>query len=424
MAVPIPVGSWMTAWCLGFPRVRYERVVQVLIHTPTLFLVLAAISLLAAGAFWQENQRSPGKPLLLWVGAYCAAAGLAISSLLFFPLDANFAIIVPNGFGILSLSLMAAALASYLGHRARVGYWAFLPAAIWFALAFPRWYGQPLADTYVERRIVLCILYFGIPAAVCALLLTAERVTRTMRALAIVFALYGAFYLLRFVMLVSAFVPDEMAMADFWLTFSIYKSVLFVAATAYLFLLVWREQFESDLRMAAEGDPLTNLPNRRSFRRRAERKLLEKQPFVLCFIDLDNFKSVNDRCGHAVGDAILCEFADVLRASLRAGDVCGRLGGEEFACILHAETSVGAVQRLAAIAGTFRERAASITELPAPATFSAGVVASGDGTDLDWLMGQADAALYRAKGSGRNRVEVAGERQSAIPTHLGEVARS
>lgn len=396
-----------------------------LIHTPTLFLVLAAIALLAAGAVWHEHQRSGGRALRLWIGAYLAAAGLAISSLVLFPFDPGLAVVLPTGFGALALALMSGGLALHLGHPLRLRYWVLLPVALWLTLGLFRWHGEPLSETYVERRIAICLVYSGYAASACALLLTADRVTWAKRALATVFGLYAFFYVLRLAMLSSGFVPNETALADLWVTFSIYKAILFVAASAYLFLAVWRERSELDLRVAADADPLTGLPNRRTFRRRAERKLAGERPFVLCIIDLDNFKSVNDTCGHGVGDAVLCEFAAVLRASLRPTDLCSRIGGEEFAWLLDGETPHGAVQRLAATAASFRQTTANIADLPFASTFSAGIVASTEGGDLDSMMARADAALYRAKRAGRDRVEVAGERpMPAVSLRLGGMVRS
>ncbi|MGQ7296602.1 putative bifunctional diguanylate cyclase/phosphodiesterase [Quadrisphaera sp. KR29] len=127
----------------------------------------------------------------------------------------------------------------------------------------------------------------------------------------------------------------------------------------------------------------------------------------LLFIDLDHFKAVNDGHGHAVGDEVLRQVAERLRAELRAGDGVGRLGGDEFVVLVEQLTSEAALVELA-------ERTAA--SLARPFTTSAGevvlgasigVVVEGDGaTDASALLNDADSAAYRAKASGRGRVEV------------------
>ena len=283
---------------------------------------------------------------------------------------------------------------------------AFLPVVFWFGAAALRWYGEPLAETYLERRLVMCVLYACYGLSVGLLLLRSERLTRIKKALFVVFILYAAFYLARLTVLTPDPGPSEQALSDFWMTFAIYKSILFVAASAYLFLAIRRERSEFHLREAAEGDPLTGLPNRRTFRLQADRILDRKRGAILCLIDLDHFKAVNDTCGHAVGDKVLCAFAALLRDAARKGDAFARLGGEEFALLLSEETPRGASRRIAALAQAFRDGAPSVAALPLPATFSGGLVAARPNEDLDQMLARADVALYAAKRSGRDRVEI------------------
>jgi diguanylate cyclase (GGDEF)-like protein len=125
-------------------------------------------------------------------------------------------------------------------------------------------------------------------------------------------------------------------------------------------------------------------------------------------LDLDNFKSINDRFGHAVGDRVLEVFAEVASRSMRRMDLFGRLGGEEFAAMLF---DVGR-DRALAVAEEIRTGFAAATDevdgRQVVATVSIGVVISHDAVlDLSALLAQADHALYRAKDNGRNRVEVA-----------------
>jgi diguanylate cyclase (GGDEF)-like protein len=159
----------------------------------------------------------------------------------------------------------------------------------------------------------------------------------------------------------------------------------------------------------ATTDELTELANRRRFAetldtelRRAERF---GEPLGLVFADLDDFKRVNDRHGHQVGDEVLRAFADCLRKRVRVIDVAARLGGEEFAVLLVETDHAGA----AALAESLRE-AVSTLEVPVPGggsvklTASFGVASYPEAQTPEDLLAAADAGLYRAKREGKNRV--------------------
>jgi diguanylate cyclase (GGDEF)-like protein len=125
-------------------------------------------------------------------------------------------------------------------------------------------------------------------------------------------------------------------------------------------------------------------------------------------LDLDNFKSINDRFGHAVGDRVLELFAEVAGRSMRRMDLFGRLGGEEFAALLFDVSRDRALAIAEEIRSNFAAASSEVDGRPLVATVSIGIVVSHDATlDLAALLAQADHALYRAKDNGRNRVEVA-----------------
>ena len=195
-----------------------------------------------------------------------------------------------------------------------------------------------------------------------------------------------------------------------------FASNLLFAVFAVLATLgvVWIEieKLRADLARLAMIDPLTAILNRRAFMLEYERELSrcvrEKTGLALAIFDLDHFKDVNDTHGHLVGDKVLRRVADTLRASLRGHDVIGRYGGEEFALLMPGADTA------AALAGTERarlavgERPIQVGSLRIPITVSAGVAADGSaGADWESLLRRADAALYEAKRSGRNRVVAA-----------------
>lgn len=130
----------------------------------------------------------------------------------------------------------------------------------------------------------------------------------------------------------------------------------------------------------------------------------QAQTFSLLQLDLDHFKSINDRHGHAAGDAVLVSVARTLAGSLRPGDAMGRTGGEEFVVALAGGTAPEEARR---IAERLRQAVQSAPAVPGgmPVTVSIGIatVAAGD-HDAEQVLGRADAALYAAKAAGRNRV--------------------
>ena len=153
------------------------------------------------------------------------------------------------------------------------------------------------------------------------------------------------------------------------------------------------------------------LPNRRHAAHLAgaalERAARNSEPLTLALIDLDHFKVINDRCGHAGGDQVLKEFAQLSRDVLRAGDIFGRWGGEEFLLVMPGaalDTAMAVVERLRARA---RAISAPGTGEPISVSLSAGLATNDSNLhSLDALVARADIALYRAKHDGRNLVRI------------------
>jgi diguanylate cyclase (GGDEF)-like protein/PAS domain S-box-containing protein len=180
-----------------------------------------------------------------------------------------------------------------------------------------------------------------------------------------------------------------------------------------------RKEMEAELVSQATTDELTGINNRRNFFVEAERELGRalrfKRPLSAMMIDIDFFKSVNDKYGHAVGDDVLKAFVRRALESLRTSDIIGRLGGEEFAVIMP-ETS-----REAAEAAAERLRF-HVADRPLiggreaiAVTTSIGIATlHKEDASVDILLGRADKALYRAKHGGRNRVESA---EGKLETH-------
>ncbi len=159
-------------------------------------------------------------------------------------------------------------------------------------------------------------------------------------------------------------------------------------------------------RAEAVMDPLTQMLNRKALVTRAaelaQQTALTRRPVGVVVGDLDHFKNVNDTAGHQVGDAVLRDVAFRWRLSLRAYEMAYRLGGEEFLVLLPGATAAEAEE----VAERLRATVGAAPVAGQAVTMSFGVAASADGEpfDFDALYAQADAALYRAKRGGRDRV--------------------
>jgi len=224
---------------------------------------------------------------------------------------------------------------------------------------------------------------------------------------------HGALFLLRTPLAAMLpWSPGNHMFGSVWLTVLSFEALLFTISIAFILLAMAKERTELRHRTAAMVDPLTGIANRRSFlqdaAQLAKRHVANPRPTAVLLIDLDHFKSINDRFGHALGDRALEVFADAARQSVRASDLLGRLGGEEFAAILantSRDTAVAVAER---IRMSFAQAALEVDNRPVGATVSIGLVHCQEAAlDVAELLAQADRALYFAKENGRNRVEVA-----------------
>jgi diguanylate cyclase (GGDEF)-like protein/PAS domain S-box-containing protein len=174
-----------------------------------------------------------------------------------------------------------------------------------------------------------------------------------------------------------------------------------------------RHALELELERQAHTDALTGLPNRRYFIEQAELEVARAKRYgkllSVLMLDLDEFKTINDRYGHQVGDLVLYKVGEVCRNRLREVDVIGRIGGEEFAILLP-ETDV---EHAVEVAERLRQDIAATEIRPEPEkllaiTASIGIATlAAKETDVDRLLNFADQAMYEAKRNGRNRVCIA-----------------
>jgi diguanylate cyclase (GGDEF)-like protein/PAS domain S-box-containing protein len=176
----------------------------------------------------------------------------------------------------------------------------------------------------------------------------------------------------------------------------------------------------------ASHDALTGLINRREFERRLTETLEDARSgghtHILCYLDLDRFKAVNDTCGHMAGDNLLREVAGIIKDKVRDSDLVGRLGGDEFGMILRGcpldkarQLSDEVVQAVRDYRFIWRDRIFTIG-------VSIGMVEiSHESGSLEDLVSAADSACYIAKQQGRGRVHVYSARDEAVARHRGEI---
>jgi diguanylate cyclase (GGDEF)-like protein len=280
-------------------------------------------------------------------------------------------------------------------------------AMVWFvAMQSPPFAGSD------QARVVLSSLVIAAYAFLTAFELRRER-RRELAAWCrsvVTPVLHGAVFLapILFSVLVTAGASADGLFALFAI-----ETLLYVVGTAFIVVVMAKERVALVHKTAAMTDILTGLFNRRAFLEAADRLMAQRgrksQPISVLLFDLDHFKSINDRFGHAVGDDALKVFAATAGANVRATDVIGRLGGEEFAAILPggAPEAVMVAERLRA---AFESAGVAISGHQIGATVSVGIATAVAPIGIDTLIARADAALYRAKGNGRNRVEAITER--------------
>ena len=389
---------------------------------PTLFLAIIATSAALAVSVGSVSYRHNRDGLFFW------AVALALHTLAFtlFSLRAQVgnvvSIVVGNGLLASAFAMYAEGLFQFQ-QRPPPRWLVWLPViVITVTFAF-------LLNNSPARVVVAAVIY----SAQCLIVLLAllqkrgETIGRGQHFLAAGLALLIAMLLLRVLVTMTGVVEIDSFTASNSIQAGTYLSSLVNLVMMSLgFVLMTKERADEHNHILAIQDELTGLANRRRLNEvlasewaRASRT---GAPLTLVMFDVDLFKKYNDRYGHQAGDECLKRVALVLRANAqRAGDLAARYGGEEFSLIL-SNTDAAAAQRLAEAAR------AAIESLDLPhehspegrVTASAGVavMAGGCYKDVDDLIRAADAALYRAKQDGKNRVQLA--REVPGSTSVGE----
>lgn len=265
-------------------------------------------------------------------------------------------------------------------------------------------------DSYPARALLVTFTDTVLFFACAALVLRTSGSTMAGRFTCLVCSAIGAVSALRVLMLLLQ-LDTPSGILDETLLQKVYLAALAFSVLALTLgaMMMANERLRTALEFIASHDQLTKVYARSAFIELLDKELARSKrngrPLALLMFDLDNFKSINDRFGHAMGDKVIIDFAHRARQLLRNIDSFGRYGGEEFIALLP-ESSAEEAQVVA-------ERickgiaAPSTPDMP-PYTVSIGIAATANGSlPIDTLLSEADRALYRAKAGGRNRVESA-----------------
>jgi len=222
-------------------------------------------------------------------------------------------------------------------------------------------------------------------------------------------ALHGAVFL--FPIAISGMMPEQsgiVTLAAGWIAVLVLETLLYAVGTAFIVLVLTKERTVRTHKTAALTDPLTGLYNRRGLieaaRELGAKPATRAKPMTVLVFDLDQFKSINERFGHAVGEDVIKLFGTVATNSMRVTDFVARLGGQEFAAMFSGTLDEG-ILVAERVRVAFERAGCAVSGRYVGATVSVGVAAHPAPTNIDAMLARAEEALHAAKTAGRNRVE-------------------
>ncbi len=378
-----------------------------LLDFSTLFLVATLICTLLGGMLLYFGRQEKIAALNWWGVAYLLGAA-AVAQWQFLRL------LLPDVV-VLSLASIGFIACGMMWNAARVFHglkptWPglVLGAVAWLTTVFS------LPPGSESLRVAIGASIVALYAALTAAQLFAERRSTMKRqwAAMLVPLLHGAVLMLPIVLDELLPVPNSDSSNNIWVLIFAIELVLYAVGTVFVIFMLVSERAVRAHKTAASQDPLTGLFNRRGFSeataRMIEREGAAGRPVTVMIFDLDHFKSINDRFGHPAGDEVIKLFARIVSGSLRISDLCGRIGGEEFAALLPCsiDEAMTAAER---VREAFQNCGMEIDGTPIATTVSIGLAGGPPHVELEVLLAAADTALYQAKRGGRNRVVAAVE---------------
>jgi diguanylate cyclase (GGDEF)-like protein len=377
------------------------------LDTPTLYIIATMIAAMLGAMLLLFGNQEKIRALKWWGTAYLLGA----SSVGLWTVTGGTLGEMPslalNAVGFIACGIVWNAARVFRGRKPN------LPGLVLGAIA---WIAAALtvAPAGSMMRVIIGAGIVTIYAALTATELWTERRRALQRRwpLIVVPVMHG-FVLMLPILLGSLLQPyDPKFASSVWVTGFSVELVLYAIGTVFVIFILVSERAVIAHKTAASTDPLTGMFNRRGFAE-ASSRLIDREahagrPVTALIFDIDHFKTINDRFGHAAGDEVLKLFSIVVINTLRLSDLSGRVGGEEFAALLPCslEEGVIAAER---VRTAFANSGIVVETGPVDTTVSIGVAGGPAGTELEVLLAAADTALYQAKRTGRNRVEAAEE---------------
>jgi diguanylate cyclase (GGDEF)-like protein len=377
------------------------------LDTSTLYLVATMVAALLGAMLLYFGRQEHISALRWWGAAYLLGAASVALSTLASNAFGEILSLASNAFGFVACGMVWSASRVFHGRKPNLPGLA-LGAIAWIAAV------MTLAPEASAMRMTIGAGIVAIYAALTATELWSERRKMMQRRWpTIVVPVMHGFVLMLPILLGDLLHPHDASFSSsIWVSAFAIELVLYAVGTVFVIFMLVTERTVSAHRTAASTDPLTGMFNRRGFAeatsRVIEREANAGRPVTVMILDIDYFKSINDRFGHPAGDEVLKLFAAIVVNTLRITDLSGRIGGEEFAALLPCSLEEG---MLAAdrVREAFENSGVVVDEGPVETTVSIGVAGGPAGTELEVLLAAADTALYQAKRGGRNRVEAAEE---------------
>ncbi len=380
----------------------------------TAFLIATLLMLLNGGVLGLVHS---GLPSALQPSAVSWRVGtllLAVGCILLVvqgQLPSVFVLPLANGLLILGMTAYWRAMRQFYGHPDR--WYLLLPtllgvlAILWFTAVSPSLIARVIVASVIWAGLMLACIHSMRSPHSDDLTISRRVLISIMLAMAVFMALRGVYFVLN---MPSAGTVIE---GGHWINLvtPMVAAVLPVIGTT-AFLLMCSERIRRQWELAASTDYLTGLPNRRTLAARSDALLstprTSRTSITICVIDIDHFKSINDRFGHEAGDQALRFVAARIRAACKSSDWPARQGGEEFAVLMEGVDRDHALEAAERFRRSIAEIPFVVSSKPITITASLGVAVFGrDDLQLDAGLRRADEALYRSKAGGRNRSTLA-----------------
>lgn len=344
---------------------------------------------------------------VLGFGIAFALSAMAFLITHFLPINAVYLFHTTQLFYALSSTIMLAAVCERAGQRLHLGSF----AVVYLITALVMGLMVSLSDDVAPRLVIVNIGYGAMFAMGVTTLLTARRREAIDFAIIAVMAFQAVDFFVRpsLTLLFEQTIPVEVYRESIY--YSLIGLVLGLKGVSIAMVLIGATiaEWMTALRESSERDALSGLRNRGSFeelmRNLLPRAQVEQRPLSMIVADIDHFKKVNDIWGHQAGDQAIAGIGKLIEKTIRDCDTAGRIGGEEF-CIAVWNCPSDPAERLAdRIRQAFADLKHPGLSDDIRLTASFGVATARDGETYEQLFARADAALYKAKSSGRNRVE-------------------